>query len=129
MTGTYVYGNVCSYIQDVHYHRHDIQDVHYHIKKSLMPICSQSSSQLLPETVHISASVSIVLVAQSCPTLCDPTDGSPPAPLSMEFSRQEYWHGLHFPSPVCRAVLPFKKLSLKWNHIVYTALCLPSFFI
>ena len=84
---------------------------------------------------------------QSCPTLCDPTDGSPPgsavpgilqartldwvaisfsnawkwkvklkslshvwlfatswieayqAPLSMEFSRQEYWSGLPFPSP------------------------------
>ena len=31
---------------------------------------------------------------QSCPTLCDPTDCSPPAPLSMGFSRQEYWSGL-----------------------------------
>ena len=29
-------------------------------------------------------------VAQSCPTLSDPMDGSPPAPLSMGFSRQEY---------------------------------------
>ena len=33
-------------------------------------------------------------VAQSCPTLCDPMD-----PPSMEFSRQEYWGGLPFPSP------------------------------
>ena len=48
-----------------------------------------------------------VLVAQSCPTLCDPVDYSLPgssvpriphgvtiehqAPLSMEFSRKEYW--------------------------------------
>ena len=80
-----------------------------------------------------------MLVAQSCPTLCDPTDRSPPgssvhgilqarvlewvafpspcvsfscvqifvipwtvalqAPLFMEFSRQEYWSGLPFPSP------------------------------
>ena len=31
---------------------------------------------------------------QSCPTLCDPMDCSPPAPLSMGFSRQEYWSGL-----------------------------------
>ena len=31
--------------------------------------------------------------------LCDPTDGSPPAPLSLGFSRQEYWSGLPFPSP------------------------------
>ena len=33
-------------------------------------------------------------VAQSCLTLCDPMD-----PPSMEFSRQEYWSGLPFPSP------------------------------
>ena len=39
------------------------------------------------------------LVAKSCPTLCDLMDYSPPAPLSMGFSRQEYWSGLPFPSP------------------------------
>ena len=39
-------------------------------------------------------------VAQSCPTLCDPMDYiACLAPLSMEFSRQEYWSGLPFPSP------------------------------
>ena len=38
-------------------------------------------------------------VAQSCPTLCDPVAFSPQAPLSMGFSRQEYWSGLPFPSP------------------------------
>ena len=38
-----------------------------------------------------------MLVTQSCPTLCDPMDCQ--APLSMEFPRQEYWHGLPFPSP------------------------------
>ena len=27
---------------------------------------------------------------QSCPTLCDPIDGSPPGSLSLGFSRQEY---------------------------------------
>ena len=36
---------------------------------------------------------------QSCPTLCNSTDCSPPAPLSMGFSRQEYWSGLPCPSP------------------------------
>ena len=35
-----------------------------------------------------------VLVVQSYPTLCDPVDCSPP-----EFSSQEYWSGLPFPSP------------------------------
>ena len=37
---------------------------------------------------------------QSCPTLCDPIDGSPPGSPSLGFSRQEYWNGLPFPSPV-----------------------------
>ena len=37
--------------------------------------------------------------AQSCLTLCDPMDGAHQAPLSMEFSRQEYWRGLPFPLP------------------------------
>ena len=31
---------------------------------------------------------------QSCPTLCNPTDCSRQVPLSMMFSRQEYWSGL-----------------------------------
>ena len=34
-------------------------------------------------------------VTQFCPTLCNPCQ----APLSMEFSRQEYWSGLPFPAP------------------------------
>ena len=40
-----------------------------------------------------------VLVTQSCPTLCTPWIAVRQAPLSMEFSRQEYWSGLPFPSP------------------------------
>ena len=32
-------------------------------------------------------------VAQSCPALCHPMDCSPQAPLSVGFSRQEYWSG------------------------------------
>ena len=37
---------------------------------------------------------------QSCLTLCDPRDGSPQAPPSLGFSRQEHWSGLPFPSPM-----------------------------
>ena len=40
-----------------------------------------------------------VLVAQSCPILCDPRTAACLTPLSMEFSRQEYWSELPFPSP------------------------------
>ena len=37
---------------------------------------------------------------QSCPTLCDPIDSSPPGSPALGFSRQEHWSGLPFPSPV-----------------------------
>jgi len=37
---------------------------------------------------------------QSCPTLCDPIDDSPPSFPSLGFSRQEHWSGLPFPSPM-----------------------------
>ena len=42
-----------------------------------------------------------VQLLQACLTLCDPMDCSLPdsSPLSMGFSRQEYWSGLPFPSP------------------------------
>ena len=40
-----------------------------------------------------------VLVTQSCLTLCDSMEVAHQAPLSMEFSRQEYFSGLPFPSP------------------------------
>jgi len=38
-------------------------------------------------------------VAQSCPTIRDLMDCSPPGSLSMGFSRQEYWSGVPLPSP------------------------------
>ena len=37
---------------------------------------------------------------QSCTTLCNPIEGSPPGSLSLGFSRQEHWSGLPFPSPM-----------------------------
>ena len=39
------------------------------------------------------------LVTKSCPTVATPLAVPPQAPLSMGFSRQEYWSGLPFPSP------------------------------
>ena len=36
---------------------------------------------------------------QSCPTLCNPMDSSPPGSSVMGFSKQEYWSGLPCPSP------------------------------
>ena len=39
------------------------------------------------------------LVAKLCPTLATPWTVACQAPLSMGFSRQDYWSGLPFPSP------------------------------
>ena len=39
------------------------------------------------------------VVAKSCPPLATPQNVPCQAPLSVEFSRQEYWSGLPFPSP------------------------------
>ncbi|XP_059737819.1 F-box/WD repeat-containing protein 4 isoform X1 [Bos taurus] len=53
------------------------------------------TSPTLPSLGHAAAKS-----LQSCPTLCDPIDGSPPDFPSLGFSRQEHWSGLPFPSPM-----------------------------
>ena len=40
-----------------------------------------------------------VMSLQSCLILCDPVNWSPPVPLFMGFSRQEYWSRFPCPSP------------------------------
>ena len=49
----------------------------------------------LPQCVKVKSESE---VTQSCLTHSDPMDCSPPAPLSMGFSRQEYWSGVPLPS-------------------------------
>ena len=63
------------------------------------------------------------LVANLFPILCDPMDCGPWAPLSMGYSRQEYWSGLPFPSlgyclkPGTETVSPALKVCLyQLNH-------------
>ena len=66
-----------------------------------------------------------MLVAQLYPTLCNPVDSMLPGPLSMEFSRQEYWSGLPFPSP---GDLPDPRIepsfcyTMKWVSHMYTGI-------
>ena len=53
--------------------------------------------------------------AQSCLTLRDPMNYSPPG-SSMEFPRQDYWSGLPLPSPAkCRV----RTNNLNTNKIFY----------
>ena len=56
---------------------------------------------------------------QSCPTLCDPIDGSPPGSPSLGFSRQEHWSGLPFPSPV------HESENWKWSRSVESDILRP----
>ena len=49
---------------------------------------------------------------QSCPTLCDPIDGSPLGCPVLGFSRLEHWSGLSFPSPM------HESKKSKWSRSV-----------
>ena len=51
------------------------------------------------------------LVTQLCPSLCNPMHLAHQAPLSMGFSRQEYWSMLPFPSPGDLPILGIKPES------------------
>ena len=56
-----------------------------------------SLENLVPlQITHLCAAKSL----QSCLTLCDPIDGSPPGSPVPGILQQEYWSGLPFPSPM-----------------------------
>ena len=59
----------------------------------------QSIWQEMIQTILMSYVCICVKLLQSCQTLCNPLTVAHQAPLSMGFSRQEYWSGLPFPSP------------------------------
>ena len=76
------------------------------------------------QIIGVSASASVLpvsiqdirgggLVAKSCLTLVTPWTVAHQAPLSMGFSRQEYWSGLPFPSP---GDLPTQESNLSLLH-------------
>ena len=68
----------------------------------------------------VSAAAAAAKSLQSCPTLCDPIDGSPPGSLSLGFSRQEHWSGLPFPSPMHESEM------WKWSRSVVSDFLRPS---
>ena len=53
-----------------------------------------------------------MLSLQSCPALCDPWTVARQAPLSMGFSRQEYWSELPCPPPGDLSILEIEPMSL-----------------
>ena len=67
-------------------------------RKGNHPSITEGKKRTLPLN-HILPGGSGDLVAKSCPTLATPWTIAFQAPLSIGFSRQEYWSGLPFPSP------------------------------
>ncbi|XDA70348.1 hypothetical protein R6Z07F_000723 [Ovis aries] len=67
------------------------------------PHCTQKETRVFSEVEELAqgnaATGECAQLPQSCPTLCDPMDCIPQAPLFMGFSRQEYWSGLPCPCP------------------------------
>ena len=55
-------------------------------------------------STYMSPAAATAKSLQSCPTLCDPIDGSPQALPSLGFSRQEHWSGLPFASPIIQVL-------------------------
>jgi len=66
----------------------------------------------------------VFVCIQSYPTLCDSVDcEAQQAPLSLEFSRQEYWSGLPFPPP---GIFPTQVLNPHLLRLLHPqAGCLP----
>ena len=62
---------------------------------------------------------------QSCPTLRDPMDSSPPGSSVMGFSRQEYWIGLPFPSPIQTSRGTSNSTHHKVNSLFHSKKCIP----
>ena len=71
--------------------------LHFPLLASFWFMGKSSSMKPVPGAKRLECAVLRSL--QSCPTLCNPKDCSRQAPLSMGFSRQEYWNGLPFPPP------------------------------
>ena len=77
--------------------------------ESKLKICYQRQLNILRKLVlfierktkfKFCAAAAAAKSLQSCPTLCDSMDCGPPVSCVHGFSRQEYWNGLPFPSPM-----------------------------
>ena len=71
----------------------------------------------MPENQIIRGQVTLCSVTRSCPALCGPMDYlAYQAPLSTEFSRQEYWSGFHF---LLQGIFPTPGLNLSFLHLLH----------
>ena len=89
---------VCIYIYDIYrcqvlFHQTLLGDIEYSSLYYRVGLCRSS---IFIQSVHVCM---CVLSPHSCPALCDPMTAPHQAPLSMGFSRQEYWSEFPCPPP------------------------------
>ena len=72
----------------------------YHITQLKHLALPSPKSDFKYSNIHCSAAAAAAKSLQSCPTLCNPRDGSPSGSPSLGLSRQEHWSELSFPSPM-----------------------------
>ena len=78
----------------------DLDDIRFPRGSTLLQYMDDLLLCFLSQALRKTAAAAAAKSLQSCPTLCDPIDGSPPGTPSLGFSRQEHWSGLPFPSPM-----------------------------
>ena len=66
------------------------------------------------------------LATESCLTFVTPWTVACKAPLSMRFSRQEYWSGLPFPSPLFKWRLLIQTIKVRFVSCSLKFLCMTS---
>ena len=81
------YSMICLYSDFLHWKESSMRAMAFVLFIAVVP-----APRTVPDTVSAKS-------LQSCPTLCDPMDWSSQAPLSVGFSRQEYWSGFPCLSP------------------------------
>ena len=72
------------------------------VRRVLLPPsyeCGNRGSERLSDFPEVCCCWSCCLIAQPCPSLCDPIDCGPPGSSVHRVTLQEYWSELLFPSP------------------------------
>ena len=106
----YVHIKQCIYVKLIHFAVH--LKLTQHCKSTIFQFKTRNLDSTNLNFCGVPSICSAAAAAkslQSCPTLCDPIDGSHQGSPSLGFSRQEHWSGLPFPSPM--------RESKKWKWI------------
>ena len=105
----------------------DLSRVEHFILKQVIDRDNSKASQRTKSlarflNVCVCVYVCACMHAQLCLTFCDPWTITHQAPLSLEFSRQEYWSWLvlptpvHLPHPKIKPTSPVSPVSLPLSH-------------